>query len=427
MGGIDAPGHRRGDGRGALVLDLQVARALRAVVDLDRRARDDGHQPDHAAGDQQRHGARMAGRSQRQPGPSRDRGGSRPGRGEEPGFPGLGSGRDLLPRLAVMPACSRGSDAVPCARAGRGAGFPQHGPGVAVVACHALDLDGRRLPRPCGTGRQTGPQNPARARGLAPSSPSKPRMPAITSEKVWPLHPWSPRMANTEAAGRPPRIAPQPARTGRSRPPASATHEANAQPGPVRPGLRDSEVDELERELTDDDLRSANPAEQARVENAKRRLGDRALLAELAVADFTGPVFEVAVTEFAAYGIAVLMAWMRTGQIIDKVLKPGKWDPRRGASLKTFFVGACLLQFPNVFEAWLTEQRKWAQVNDEEPILDDAVGGADPQWADPTGDTAVRTCTAMECLSGIPDPQTRQAAWLVFGQARRQPRRGRSG
>src|SRR6266702_2243132 len=390
MGGIDAPGHRRGDGRGALVLDLQVARALRAVVDLDRRARDDGHQPDHAAGDQQRHGARMAGRSQRQPGPSRDRGGSRPGRGEEPGF-------------------------------------PQHGPGVAVVACHALDLDGRRLPRPCGTGRQTGPQNPARARGLAPSSPSKPRMPAITSEKVWPLHPWSPRMANTEAAGRPPRIAPQPARTGRSRPPASATHEANAQPGPVRPGLRDSEVDELERELTDDDLRSANPAEQARVENAKRRLGDRALLAELAVADFTGPVFEVAVTEFASYGIAVLMAWMRTGQIIDKVLKPGKWDHRRGASLKTFFVGACLLQFPNVFEAWLTEQRKWAQVNDEEPILDDAVGGADPQWADPTGDTAVRTCTAMECLSGIPDPQTRQAAWLVFGQARRQPRRGRSG
>ncbi len=260
-------------------------------------------------------------------------------------------------------------------------------------------------------------------------------------------------MANTEAAGRPPRIAPQPARTGRSRPPASATHEANAQPGPVRPGLRDSEVDELERELTDDDLRSANPAEQARVENAKRRLGDRALLAELAVADFTGPVFEVAVTEFAAYGIAVLMAWMRTGQIfgkcqdinrplsdyapqwsrddrleiaiettakalkyfIDKVLKPGKWDHRRGASLKTFFVGACLLQFPNVFEAWLTEQRTWAQVNDEEPILDDAVGGTDPQWADPTGDTAVRTCTAMECLAGIPDPQTRQAAWLVFG------------
>jgi hypothetical protein len=223
-------------------------------------------------------------------------------------------------------------------------------------------------------------------------------------------------MGNAEAAGRPPRIAPRPARTGRSRPPASAAQDANARSGPFRPGLRDREIDELERELTDDDLRSpADPAERARVENAKQRLADRALIAELAAAGFAGPVFEVAETEFAAYGIAVLMAWMRTGQIfgkclamgrpvsdhalqwsrddrleiaiettaralrffIDKVLKPEKWDHRRGASLRTFFVGACLMQFPNVFDVWITEQRRWAQVNDDEPILDDAVGGAD--------------------------------------------------
>ena len=31
-----------------------------------------------------------------------------------------------------------------------------------------------------------------------------------------------------------------------------------------------------------------------------------------------GPVFDVAVTEFASYAIAVLMAWMRTGQIFGK-------------------------------------------------------------------------------------------------------------
>jgi hypothetical protein len=112
-------------------------------------------------------------------------------------------------------------------------------------------------------------------------------------------------MGNAEAAGRPPRIAPQSERTGRSRPPASAMQDANARSGPFRRGLRDRDVDELERELTDDDLRSpADPAERAQVENAKRRFADRALLAELAAAGFAGPVFEVAETEFAAYGHA---------------------------------------------------------------------------------------------------------------------------
>jgi hypothetical protein len=219
--------------------------------------------------------------------------------------------------------------------------------------------------------------------------------------------------------------------------------------------LRDSDVDEIERELTDDDLRSpADPAERARVENARRRLADHMLLTELIAAGFAGPVFEVAETEFAAYGIAVMMAWMRTGQIaakcldknrplrdfppprwtrddrlevavettarglryfIDEVLKPGKWDHRRGATLKTFFVGACLLQFRNVFEVWSREQRRWAQVHDGEQTLEDAVGGGDPQWADPTGHAAVRTRTVLEFLASIPDPRTRQAAWMVLG------------
>ena len=261
-------------------------------------------------------------------------------------------------------------------------------------------------------------------------------------------------MGNTEAAGRPPRIASQPAQTRRSRPPASATQNTNAPPGAFPARLRDSEVDELERAVTDEDLRApGDPAEKARVENARRLLADRALVAELAAAGFAGPVFEMVETEFASYGIAVMMAWMRTREIfvkcrdigrpvsdpalewsrddrleiaiettarglryfVDKVLRAGKWDHRRGATLRTFFIGACLLQFSNVFEVWATEQRNWAQVNDGEPIPDDAVGGSDQQWADPTGDAAVRRCTAEEQLNSIPDPKTREAAWLVLG------------
>jgi len=43
---------------------------------------------------------------------------------------------------------------------------------------------------------------------------------------------------------------------------------------------------------------------------------------------------------------------------IGEVLKPGKWDYRRGATLKTYFIGACLLQFANVFHLWATGQRR---------------------------------------------------------------------
>ncbi len=86
-------------------------------------------------------------------------------------------------------------------------------------------------------------------------------------------------------------------------------------------------------------------------------------------------------------------------------------------------MGACLLQFPNVFDLWATEQRHWAQIHngkttlDEaiEKILDNAVARGKVEWADPTGAAAVRTCTASQVLEGIPDPQTRRAAALVFG------------
>lgn len=252
-------------------------------------------------------------------------------------------------------------------------------------------------------------------------------------------------MGNAEEAGRPPRKARQ---SGRSRSPGHAAQDKKVQPGEFRPGLRDRDVDAIERELTDDDFGS--PAQRARAENAMRRLADHALVEELRAAGFAGPVFEVAQTELAAYGISVLMGWMRTGQIfarckasgrplstsapqwspddrleiaiettarglrffVDHVLKPGRWDYQRGTTLRTYFIGACLLQMPNVFDGWLTEQRHWAQVNDEIP-LDDAAGG-DPQWADPTGDAVLRACEIREWLDSITDPKTRHAAWLVL-------------
>lgn len=254
-------------------------------------------------------------------------------------------------------------------------------------------------------------------------------------------------MGNAEEAGRPPRKA---CESGRPQPPDHAAQDENAQPAEFRPALRDRDVAAIERELTDDDFGS--PTQRARAENAMRRLADHALVGDLRAAGFSGPVFEVVQTELAAYGISVLMGWMRTGQIfaqckasgrplstsapqwtpddrleiaiettarglrffIDRVLKPGRWDYQRGTTLRTYFIGACLLQMPNVFDGWLTEQRHWAQVNDGTP-LDDAIGG-DLQWTDPTGDAVLRACTIREWLDSITDPKTRHAAWLVLAQ-----------
>lgn len=46
---------------------------------------------------------------------------------------------------------------------------------------------------------------------------------------------------------------------------------------------------------------------------------------------------------------AVLKGWEL---FAERGLRRGQWDPSRGASLATYFVGACLLQFNAVYNAW---------------------------------------------------------------------------
>lgn len=123
----------------------------------------------------------------------------------------------------------------------------------------------------------------------------------------------------------------------------------------------------------------------ARLE-ADLRLVDRAMWA-----GYAGKDWEVIVERLVGYGLRVMTAWIVTGRIFSKcdskgyglerfdgperreaaedlaqetvaiaivkfrdtVLIPRKWDPNRGASLSTFFIGQCLLRFPNVWRAWL--------------------------------------------------------------------------
>jgi hypothetical protein len=271
-------------------------------------------------------------------------------------------------------------------------------------------------------------------------------------------------MRNAEEPGQPPRPSSAPPGPGATnqRPcpdrssPDDPGGDPSSVPGALQPGIRDEEVNALERDILDDDLAvQGNPRERGRVENASRRLQDQGLVDDLFAADFAGPLFEITVTEFAAYGIAVQMAWMRTGEIarqckargrpvpvgsmaaghwsrddrleiasettaralkffVEDVLKPRRWDYLRGATLKTFFIGSCLLQFPNVFDQWMRERDRWARTHDPDAQIEDAdTLRRDTRWSDPTGETAISRQVAREALDGITDPCTREAARLV--------------
>jgi DNA-directed RNA polymerase specialized sigma24 family protein len=118
-----------------------------------------------------------------------------------------------------------------------------------------------------------------------------------------------------------------------------------------------------------------------------RLIEDADLLLELQLCGFEGREWERFRNRLARYGFQVIRAWCVNGRIfrecrrkmgpksprapkralsldeaaevaaetvaralnyfVDEVLRRHRWDPRKGASLSTFFVGACILSFPN--------------------------------------------------------------------------------
>jgi hypothetical protein len=123
-------------------------------------------------------------------------------------------------------------------------------------------------------------------------------------------------------------------------------------------------------------------------ERVERLLADRALVDRLMWERYDGPTWDAFRRALAEYGLAVLYAWIRSGRIFlecsrkgfggiqrrkrrcddddalglagetvtvslvffrDEVLIPGRWDATKGATLRTFFIGACVRHFPNVY------------------------------------------------------------------------------
>jgi DNA-directed RNA polymerase specialized sigma24 family protein len=190
-------------------------------------------------------------------------------------------------------------------------------------------------------------------------------------------------------------------------------------------------------------------------QNFFRRAADSRLVEYLRDRGFQGPAQDRLEAALAAYGYPVMMAWTRTGEIFKKVaekgrplailgsgpgwsyddraelsaetvahalvffrtqiLQAGRWDPGRGATIKTYFIGTCLHQFPNVYVRWDRERRRW---HDNVLMMlddpDDPAGVRTVPGFDDPADTVLGALQREQILAELAarDPVLRRAVLL---------------
>lgn len=180
--------------------------------------------------------------------------------------------------------------------------------------------------------------------------------------------------------------------------------------------------------------------------NVDRLAGDVELITLLGLNGFIGRDWDYFATELAKYGMAVIGGWLHSGTIFQRVksrglgglprldapisdddieglrdetvakalarfrsdvLMKGKWDPTRGATLRTFFIGQCLIQFANVYRAWYVDHKRSVRTYLTEHLaeLDAALGQAHCN----VEEEVVTATVLTEALSQVKDPRARTA------------------
>lgn len=122
---------------------------------------------------------------------------------------------------------------------------------------------------------------------------------------------------------------------------------------------------------------------------------DVALRDELQAAGCTGPLWDRLAVDLAELGFSVMSAWLSTGvisqkcwemgrgvnlphdwtaedredlatmaiadgmEILRQALLANKWNPEKGASLRTYFLGGCVLAFSNVLRQWKSDRQRY--------------------------------------------------------------------
>jgi DNA-directed RNA polymerase specialized sigma24 family protein len=174
---------------------------------------------------------------------------------------------------------------------------------------------------------------------------------------------------------------------------------------------------------------------------------DEALIDALRQANFQGPIWERFAQELARYGLPIVKSWIASlkmftkcankdvrcpgpprnaqrlpdddasemaNEIIaralnkfrDKILRPGRWSPQGGASLKVMFVTQCIFQFPNVYRHWLVENKQLPLDDFEDLDVIEAPEG------DPAGLVIVRGEIAHALEHYVKDARTAQVLLL---------------
>jgi DNA-directed RNA polymerase specialized sigma24 family protein len=135
--------------------------------------------------------------------------------------------------------------------------------------------------------------------------------------------------------------------------------------------------------------------ESKTAEHLERLEDDQEIVARLRREGFVGPVWNKLSRALVEYAYPCVRGWVVSGQIIkvcqdkriplrrgilgqmenedaeeltqaivaegilkfQKLLCEDRWSPSRGASLTTYFVGQCVICFPNQYRAWLSSKR----------------------------------------------------------------------
>ncbi|MGW0612005.1 hypothetical protein [Streptomyces sp. NPDC002788] len=200
--------------------------------------------------------------------------------------------------------------------------------------------------------------------------------------------------------------------------------------------------------MTQQEKREAQRAK----ESIDRRMADQRLLEVLSEDGFEGPRYDRFVQELVRYGISVLRAWMHSGYIFKLVaergygLKPheleleelasdselreelaymtvalalprfrqrafidGGWSFAGGASITTYFMGACAYDFPNEFRKYrASEERQRRALRQQQEHYQPRVSSLS------VADEVLGNLRVLDDLNGIDDVRTKAAVALTL-------------
>jgi hypothetical protein len=173
---------------------------------------------------------------------------------------------------------------------------------------------------------------------------------------------------------------------------------------------------------------------------------DEEIVKILRSASFCGPAWREFAEELVRYGLPVMIYWLVTGRIFvmcqargfglerpecndwaradlegfaDEVvarglntfkqaLQDGEWHSDGGATLRTFFMGACVLEFPNLYRKWWSNaDSRWLKFAVLAPCI--VVSSSLPL---DSGELVAMRIAIQEALKNIVDERTRTAVIL---------------